>query len=265
MPRIELTCDTDFFVDINNGDDWASGTTSSQAKKTTQGLIDEWMRKYDFCGSVPTGLHAPGGYGSFNVRGRFVGQSQPPRIKGSTVHGACALNGPSTVWLDGAEIIVEGFTTNGGFASQFHSALYYRDIDFAAPFGHHIQTMKQGSSFYLSKRDDGTGSRYIISSGALDHIYVNGNSVAYLTETVNNAAGIEFINNPKFDVGFVNAIQHGDFVGHTNAWDPAKIQPTSVAAYSRWNSAVANVVSIPGLQPTPTTKSTYCDSTSTLV
>lgn len=255
--RVPLAAATTFYVDVARPDDSGNGLTLATAKKTTNAMIAVLQQDYDFrCNDVNI-QHAFSGtaYGSITVSGSFVGQcGRPLRLTCvSVTRGACVINGGSSdaVFLSGHDtnVLVEGFSvqsaSGAGLHSTFGATLFYRDMEFLSCI-FHIQTEKLAQSFYINVRQDGvTKSNYFITAGALHHVYVNNNSTAYLTETV-NGNGLQFTTCGNVFSSFVNAIMGANFTAHTNSFISLGCNNTYPNDWSQWNSTVGNVSQIPG-------------------
>lgn len=280
--RTELTADTDFYCSLlgNDSNDGLTALTPKRQPNTMAGVL---LRDYDWRGFIPRILCGNGSYDPIAMSGKAVGQSQPMRISGSVVRGACTISAPASpgVQVFNSDLLIEGFSISSPNsyclqATTGAAQLYYRDIEFLL-CQRGVASEKIAQTFYLSTRDnlplarqtasmpsDGSFANYWISGNCSSHIYANEGGVAIMTESNGARNPITFTAPLVFGIGFVDAIQSGDVTCHTNAFSgptpkvatpaTAGLAPSSYVAsandipavYSRWSSAVANVSAIPG-------------------
>lgn len=250
--RLELTGPTLFYVSTVSGNDANDGLTPFTPKLTTNVMLAVLQASYDFkCNDVQV-LHAVSAtpYAPISINGSFVGQcGNPIRLVGSITLGAVTLNGLGGDGLQvagaDANVLIEGFSvqaTGTGLHAFDGSSLYYRDIEFLNA-QYHVSSEKRAKTYYSNKRSNNDPSNYNISGTAINHLYVNGNAVAFITETVNGHC-INFTNPAVSFQVFANLIQGGNLTAHTNCI--TGVVNNYPALCVQWNSVGAYESQLPG-------------------
>ncbi|HZR87903.1 MAG TPA: hypothetical protein VFB02_13925 [Bradyrhizobium sp.] len=131
LGRVKLTAATTFYVNASTGSDSNTGLDSGHAWQTIQHAINVLATDYDLNGQTVTIQLADGTYGSFQVWGKFLGQSQAA-----------------------AQVIING---NAGAPSNVLISSSTTTISARAHAAFRLQNLKVAST-------DGTGATSCVSS-----------------------------------------------------------------------------------------------------